>query len=490
MFYRVSVDCDMLGEFSPSTATNGRICGDLMSKYVGRQAVVIGAGMGGLSAARALAEHFEQVVVIENDALPAEAAPRPGTPQCKHVHGLLMGGLQALDSFFPGFEQVLLEAGAVPMRLSSELRYEVPGYDPFPQRDLGLQILCMTRPLIEATVRKKIAQHGNISLRECCKAQELVVGTRSHGKASGKTGDNATEITGVRCGHGDGRVEDIAADFVVDASSHGLLTLNLLGSLGLAAPAETTIGVDIGYCTAMFGIPDDAPTDWKGMVVLPQPPHNRRGAFILPAEGGRWVVTLAGRYGDKPPDDEAGFFAYVKNLRTPTAHNALRSAKRQTGFSRYGLKASRRRHFESVTNFPHGLLPFGDTICRFNPIYGQGMSVAAKEACLLRDLLAGASSEGQGINGLAATFLNEAQKIIETPWSSSAIPDYGDPLTEGPRPPDLEKSLKFGAALFKAAAADPAVHKVMSEVQHLLRPGSAYQNPEIADRIKAAMAAA
>jgi 2-polyprenyl-6-methoxyphenol hydroxylase-like FAD-dependent oxidoreductase len=490
MFYRVSVDCDMLGEFSPSTATNGRICGDLMSKYVGRQAVVIGAGMGGLSAARALAEHFEQVVVIENDALPAEAAPRPGTPQCKHVHGLLMGGLQALDSFFPGFEQVLLEAGAVPMRLSSELRYEVPGYDPFPQRDLGLQILCMTRPLIEATVRKKIAQHGNISLRECCKAQELVVGTRSNGKASGKTGDNATEITGVRCAHGDGRVEDIAADFVVDASSHGLLTLNLLGSLGLAAPAETTIGVDIGYCTAMFGIPDDAPTDWKGMVVLPQPPHNRRGAFILPAEGGRWVVTLAGRYGDKPPDDEAGFFAYVKNLRTPTAHNALRSAKRQTGFSRYGLKASRRRHFESVTNFPHGLLPFGDTICRFNPIYGQGMSVAAKEACLLRDLLAGASSEGQGINGLAATFLNEAQKIIETPWSSSAIPDYGDPLTEGPRPPDLEKSLKFGAALFKAAAADPAVHKVMSEVQHLLRPGSAYQNPEIADRIKAAMAAA
>src|SRR5271170_5902744 len=181
MFYRVSVDCDMLGEFSPSTATNGRICGDLMSKYVGRQAVVIGAGMGGLSAARALAEHFEHVVVIENDALPTEAAPRPGTPQCKHVHGLLMGGLQALDSFFPGFEQVLLEAGAVPMRLSSELRYEVPGYDPFPQRDLGLQILCMTRPLIEATVRNKVVQQRNIFFRECCKAQEIVVGIRSRG---------------------------------------------------------------------------------------------------------------------------------------------------------------------------------------------------------------------------------------------------------------------------------------------------------------------
>jgi hypothetical protein len=126
------------------------------------------------------------------------------------------------------------------------------------------------------------------------------------------------------------------------------------------------------------------------------------------------------------------------------------------------------------------------------PVYGQGMSVAAKEACLL----AAASSEGQGdvdlhpYQSLTSTFLAEAQTIIETPWSSSAIPDFGDPLTEGTRPPDLEKSLKFGAALFKAAAKDPAVHQVMAEVQHLLRPASAYQAPEIADRIKAAMTAA
>jgi hypothetical protein len=115
------------------------------------------------------------------------------------------------------------------------------------------------------------------------------------------------------------------------------------------------------------------------------------------------------------------------------------------------------------------------------------MSVAAQEACLFRSLLAGASREGKGINGLASTFFAEAQNMIQTPWSSSAIPDFLDPLTEGPRPPDLEKMLKFGAALAKVAAEDPAIHKVMVEVQHLLKPGSAYEAPEIAERIKAAM---
>jgi 2-polyprenyl-6-methoxyphenol hydroxylase-like FAD-dependent oxidoreductase len=453
-----------------------------MSNHVGRQAVVIGAGMGGLSAARALSDYFEQVLVIENDALPADAVPRPGTPQCKHVHGLLMGGQQALESLFPGLEQAMDQAGAVRMRMTSDLRFERPGYDPFPQRDLGLQILCMTRPLIEATVRKKTALYGNISVRECCKAQELLLIPDASAKGS--------EVNGVRCTQGGGKAEDIAADLVVDASSHGLLTLNLLGAQGLVVPAESAIGIDMGYCTGTFEIPEDAPTDWKGVVVLPDPPQNRRGAFIIPAEGNRWTVTLAGRYADKPPDDEAGYFAYIKNLRTPTVYNALRNAKRQSGFSRYVLKASRWRHFESVTGFPHGLLPFGDTICRFNPVYGQGMSVAAKEACLLRDLLTGASGEGKGINGLSSTFLGEAHKIIETPWSSSAIPDFLDPLTEGPRPSGLENMLKFGAALAKVAAEDHAVHKVMVEVQQLLKPGSAYEVPEIADRIKAAMAEA
>ena len=118
------------------------------------------------------------------------------------------------------------------------------------------------------------------------------------------------------------------------------------------------------------------------------------------------------------------------------------------------------------------------------------MSVAALEACLLHRLLAAKAAEGQGIDGLASTFFAEVQAVIETPWATAAIPDFLDPQTEGQRPADLENTLKFSAALFKLAAEDPAVHKVLLEVQHLLKPQSAFRDPEIARRVQALMAAA
>jgi 2-polyprenyl-6-methoxyphenol hydroxylase-like FAD-dependent oxidoreductase len=107
------------------------------STLIGKQAVVIGASMGGLAAAGALADCFEQVLVLERDALPSEPAYRAGTPQAQHVHALLLSGQRALGELFPGFEQDLARAGAVPLRVGLDIRMERPGYDPFPQRDLG-----------------------------------------------------------------------------------------------------------------------------------------------------------------------------------------------------------------------------------------------------------------------------------------------------------------------------------------------------------------
>jgi len=89
----------------------------VMPSRIGKQAVVVGAGMAGLTAARALADFFERVIVLENDAVPQEATHRPGTPQARHIHGLLAGGLQALSRLFPDFERSLSEAGAVPLRI-------------------------------------------------------------------------------------------------------------------------------------------------------------------------------------------------------------------------------------------------------------------------------------------------------------------------------------------------------------------------------------
>jgi flavin-dependent dehydrogenase len=447
-----------------------------MSKQLGKQAVVAGAGIGGLAAARA--DHFDRVIVLETDALPAHAFPRPGTPQSKHLHVLLAGGQKALADLFPGFEEDLREAGAVSLCESSDIRRERPGYDPFPQRDLGMVIYSMSRPLLESVVRKKVGTYRNVELSERCRAKKFVV-------------PSGSELVGaVSCEHNGGQIDEIPADLVVDATGHGLLTLNLLASLGKQAPEETTVGVDMGYASATFEIPDDAPPDWKAMATYPNPPESRGGVYVYPIEGNKWMVTNTGRYSEKPPDDEGGFFAHLQKLRTSTCYNALKHAKRHGAITRHTFKASRRRRFGNQATFPRNLIPFSDTICRFNPIYGQGMSVAALEACLLQRLLVEKASEGKGMDTLASDFIAGAQSFLETPWAMAVIPDFVDPLTDGERPADFEETLKFSSALFRAAAEDSAIQKVLMEVIHLLKPRSVYRELGIEERVHAQMAAA
>lgn len=448
----------------------------LMPQKTGRQAVVIGAGMAGMPAARVLADHFDRVIVIENDALPSDAAPRPGTPQCKHLHALLAGGQRALSSLFLGFEKDLVAAGAQLLQVSSTSEWQFPGYGSFPKRDLGFASYCMTRPLLESVVRKHFLAIGNITTHQRCRAQRLM------------TSEDGSRVTGVSCLHADGAAEDIQADLVVDASSSGQLTLNLLAALGIPAPRESTVGVEIGYSTMLFEIPRDAPAEWRMVGTIPDPPRNRRGSILLPVEGNRWIVTVSGSHDCKPPDGEAGFMEFAQQLRTLTIYNAIKNAKRCGPAMRYGFKASRWRHFEVLERFPSGLIPFGDTICRFNPIYGQGMSVAAKEACLLRDLLQAAAENGQGPGSLTGEFLAQAQPIIDAPWATAVIPDFRDPLTGGERPPDLEDALEFGAALRRLAYEDGEIHRLMLEVQHMIKPRSILQQPEIVERVKAVMA--
>jgi len=448
----------MMGGISTSMTFPKKICGRfLMAALIGKEAVVVGAGIAGLTAARSLADFFEHVVVLENDALPTEATDRPGIPQSRHIHVLLAGGLKALIYLFPGFVESLSQAGAVQLHMGYDDRIEHPGYDPFPQRDLGIPIYGMTRLLLEFTVRKRLGEYRNVEVRESCRAQKFI------------TGSGHAAVTAVRWEDSDGRTETLQADLIVDASGHGNLTEALLNSIDWPFPEETWIGVDLGYATAIFDIPEDSPPDWTGVRTLAHYPHTKRGA-ILPVEGKRWMVTLAGRYDEKPPGNRDGYLMFAQQLRTPTIYNAIRHAKFVSEIARFGFKGSRWRHFERLKEFPRGLLPLGDAICRFNPIYGQGMSVAALEANVLSRLLTAQNAESDGLGGLAVAFFAEAERLIDTPWWTAAIPDFSDPRTEGHRPSDLEDTLKFFAALLKLAAQDAAVHKLFIEVQNLLNP--------------------
>jgi 2-polyprenyl-6-methoxyphenol hydroxylase-like FAD-dependent oxidoreductase len=449
-----------------------------MAPHLGRQGVVIGAGMAGMPSARVLADYFDQVIILENDTLPADASPRPGTPQSKHLHLLLAGGQQALSSLFPGFEQSLAAAGAQPFSVTTDYWMEQPRFDVFPQRDLGIRTYSATRPLVERVVREKVNAIGNIEIRERCRAQKFV------------TADDGAAVKGVVCTRASGESEEIPADLVIDASGSGQLTLNLLAELGLQAPEETTVRVEVGYSTAIFAIPDDAPSNWKFAMTMADPPRNRRGAVLTTIAGNCWLVGLLGSHDTKPPEDEAGFLEYAQQLRTPTVYNAIKGAKLQSDISRNGFKASRWRHFERLHSFPKGLIPFGDAICRFNPTYGQGMSVAAKEACLLLDLLQAAEQEDKELCSVPRDFLTQAQPIIDAPWATAVIPDFLDPLTEGERPPDLANALKFTGALTRIAYEDPAIHKLMYEVRHMLKPRRVLLEPEIAERVRVVMAEA
>ena len=212
-----------------------------------------------------------------------------------------------------------------------------------------------------------------------------------------------------------------------------------------------------------------------------------RGGLILPMENGRWIVSLGERHGEGMPSDLDGFIAFTRTFRTPTIQEAIRNAKplamsRATAFRRASAAIS------ISSTVPRGLIPVADTVCRFNPVFGQGMSVAAMEAVVLGKQLASRSAWADPLDGLAGDYLAEIQACLEAPWAT-AVSDFVHPLTRGERPPDFDKRMQYGMALTRLAAEDADVHKTLAEVTHLLKPQSALREPKLTSRVTALMAA-
>jgi 2-polyprenyl-6-methoxyphenol hydroxylase-like FAD-dependent oxidoreductase len=446
-----------------------------MSDRFGKHAVVVGAGIGGLTAAKALSSHFEKVTVLERDALPSKPQARTGTPQSRQVHVLLRGGLDALTRFFPDFETELERAGAVRARVGSEIRIESPGFDPFPQRDLAFDTLCMTRPLVEFVARRLVEQQGNIAFQLRCRVTRFL------------TSPDQLAVVGVRYDAAGGESTTLAADLVVDASSRGTLTLEALDTIGMPRPAETEIGVDLSYATATFEIPPAAPRDWRAVIHRPAA-DSGRGAFLFPIENNRWHVNLNSVHGETPPDDLQDFIAFARTLRTPTIHDAIKDAAAVGPIYRFGLPCSVRRRFEALQSFPERLLPIGDAICRFNPAFGQGMSVVAQQVGVLKQLLDARAGAGQPLDGLAQAFFTAIQDVLAAPWSA-AENDFIYPKTRGECPANFQQRLNYSGALMKVAAEDADVHRTLFEVNNLVKPPSALRGPQIAKQVAAMMAA-
>lgn len=270
-----------------------------MSAPFAKQAVVIGAGMGGLCAAKAVAPFFETVAILERDALPQTPSPRAGTPHDRQLHVLLAGGSRALESLFGGIESRLVKAGAVKVQLAQDVRFEYPGCECLPRRDLGLPLTCQSRPLLEWICRKEVEREPSIEIRPRCRVSAL------------SPAANLEAVTGVQFEE-DGATRAISADLIIDASGRAAPTLSLLEATGRGKPRESEIGIDMAYGSVIFEPPSDRP-DWKLVNNLAAKPMALRSGAIAPLEGERWMATLMGAHRDGPPNGLDGFMAFAKS---------------------------------------------------------------------------------------------------------------------------------------------------------------------------------
>jgi 2-polyprenyl-6-methoxyphenol hydroxylase-like FAD-dependent oxidoreductase len=429
---------------------------------------------GRLAAAKAVEPYFDKVSVLDRDALPEGPDVRPGTPQSRHAHALLAGGSRALEALFPGIGSDLLKAGALKGRAGLALRYEQPGFDPFPQRDLGFDAFFLSRPLLERVCRRRLEEESNVELRHRSRVTDVA-----------PSADRREAVT-VSYEDDDGTSHAISADLVVDASGRAIPTLTLLDRLGVSGLEVTEIGIDQAYATAVFEIPPNASRDWMGLAHYGTPPEQSYGGLIFPIEHERWIVSIGRLHGDALPGEIEGFKAFVKAFRMPTFFDAIKGAKHVGEIARYAMPVSVRRHFDRLERFPAGMIPLGDSVCRFNPIFGQGMSVAAQEAFVLSELLDLRRDRAAPLDGLARDYLIRIQDLLEAPWAVAET-DFVHPETRGVRPPDFERRLQYGSALTRLCAEDPEAHRIVIEVRHLIRSQSALREPDLARRVAALM---
>lgn len=444
----------------------------LMSASLGKHAVVIGAGISGLAAASALSGHFDAVTLLERDVLPVIATARPGTPQSNHPHGLLAGGLRAFCTLFPGFDQDLAEAGAVPVQGVIDIREELPGFDAhFPQRQFDWVIYSMSRPLFEHLVRRRVVALANVTIRDQCRVSTILAAEDG-------------SVAGVKYDAADKADVTLAADLVIDASGRGAFALAFLDKTGRPQPAVTEIGIDMQYTTATFAIPPGE-HDWKLVITVPDQPAGTKLGYLMPIEGNRWMALVGERHVEPSSADQKDFLNLARKLRTSTIIDAIEHAEPVDKIHRFGFPKSLWRHYENLAEMPRGLIPIGDAISRFNPIYGQGMTIAVKEACLLKDLLAERANAADSLAGLGEAFIAGAQPHIATAWALSVVPDFIDPQTRGDRPEDLKESLEFQGALLKLAFTDADVHELTLAVRNLITPITALQDESLVNRVQA-----
>ena len=437
----------------------------------GETAVVVGAGLAGLLAAAALSDFFKNVVVVERDRLPTRPGLRKGVPQGAHVHTLLGYAVEAFDQLVPGMIGRLYEAGAVRIRRNQDIWFhDMVG--PTPIRDVGILTPSVTRPLLEHVAGDLIFRKPNVTLRE---------GTRLVSFLS----DAAHNVCGVALNSDAGGDETISAELVIDCSGRGSRLPDWLQQQGYDAVEAQQLDINMGYTSGTFRPPPKWRDSSWACLMLAIPP-SRRAAYISPVDGGHWVATTYGRGGEFAPRDLEGFLEWTRGLAHPVVHDRLAEAELVGQLRSYNIPTGIWRRYDRMERFPDGVLPAGEGFTSFNPMYGQGISLAAGQALALRAALKqSAPSGGDPLRGLALAYFAGCFELNAQAWSVMETRDLAFPSTQGLRPADFDERWRVSHAIRRLAEVDPDVHRLSVRVLHLMEPTSALQDPKIMQRAMA-----
>ncbi len=437
-----------------------------------RRAVVVGASMAGLLAARALSEHFDDVVVVERDALTDGQHMRKGVPQAGHLHALLARGGELMEELFPGLTRDLIADGAVELFYGENVRnYHFGGFKAAGGH--GLTSLAASRTLLEGHILRRVRALPNVRLLDAHDVKSL-------------SSDGARrKITGVMVAPGGDAApaEPLSADLVVDAGGRVGRAAHWLVQMGYPPPPVSEVKVHVGYATRVYRRPAVAPHSWRSLYVLDLYPGSGRVGAIFYVEDQRWMATLAGSQHDYPPSDEAGFLAFAKSLPSSELHDVLASAEPLGDIITHRIPSNLRRHYERMERLPEGLVVLGDAFCCFNPVYGQGMTAAAECVAILRRELAARRREGRDLDGLSRELHRKMARKIDIPWLLSTFEDWRNPRVPGARPPGFALLNAYLAKVHTLSLEDPDLVERFFRVMNMVAPPTTLFAPSVVARV-------
>ena len=424
-----------------------------------KHAIVIGGSISGLLAVHALSDCFEKVTLIERDTYPERPGIQKGIPQSAHLHLLLDKGQKLLEDFFPGIREELTAAGANYIDSAKDLAWYQQGV--WKKRfESGLNMMLCSRGLLDWTIRKRIIELSGVELRTETTAANLI------------PSKDKSRITGIQIHPTRKRnqLEELRADLIVDASGRGSKTPYWLEEMGYGKPRETNIGLNLSYTTRLYRKPEDIETDWQFLVHYPKIPTGTRLGAIATIEGNLWMVGLQGYFQDQANPEEDEYLEFARSLPRPEIYEALKNASPLSEFRVHKVPSSRWRRYDRIKKFLDGLIVTGDATCSFNPIFAQGMTIAAQDAALLNAALKNEIKKNQGLSaGFAKRYQKKQSSLISLPWLMASILDFKYPRTVGKKPPAHVIFAWYTTQLLELSSTNEKVYHSFLEVMHMHR---------------------